>query len=221
MGSLGLTGAQGLTGAAGADGLPGIQGLVGPAGAPGLPGSDGAQGIAGIAGVDGVPGTAGIQGPAGAAGAIGPQGPIGPTGPAGTSGPSQYAYVYNTAAETVALDGAVTFTSNGLMTAGITHALGGSDIRLVNAGDYKVSFSVSTTEPSQISLFIDGVVVVGTTYGSGAGTQQNTGQVMLAIAAGDVLTVRNYSSAAAIGLAALIGGTQATANASVTIEKLA
>jgi hypothetical protein len=189
--------------------------------APGPTGPAGPAGRTGRAGAPGLPGTAGTHGPGGSVGAVGPQGPIGPTGPAGTSGLSQYAYVYNTAGETVALEAAVTFDSNGLMTAGVTHAIGGSGITLVNAGVYKISFSVSASEPSQISLFIDGVVVVGTTYGSGAGTQQNTGQVMLAIAAGDVLTVRNHSSAAAIGLAALIGGTQATANASVTIEKLA
>ena len=72
-----------------------------------------------------------------------------------------------------------------------------------------------------MSLFVNGAVVPGTTYGSGAGTQQNIGQAILTLAAGNVLTVVNHSSAAAVGLAALIGGTQATANASVTIEKLA
>jgi hypothetical protein len=121
----------------------------------------------------------------------------------------------------VPLEAAVTFDSNGVRTAGITHAAGAAGITVANAGAYKVTFSVSATEPNQMSLFVNGVVVPGTTYGSGAGTQQNTGQAILMLAAGDVLTVVNHSSAAAIGLAALIGGTQATANASVTIEKLA
>ncbi len=107
------------------------------------------------------------------------------------------------------------------MTSGITHIAGTGDITLLNAGIYKVSFSVSGTEPNQMALFINGVVVPGTTYGSGAGTQQNSGQAILAVGAGGVLSVRNHSSAAAVGLATLVGGTQATANASVTIEKLA
>jgi hypothetical protein len=166
-------------------------------------------------------GAQGATGPIGAIGGDGATGPAGATGIAGSSGLSEYAYVYNTAAQTVALDGAVTFSSNGVMTAGITHSIGDAGITLVSAGAYKITFSVSTTEPSQISLFINGVVVAGTTYGSGAGTQQNTGQAILTIAAGNVLTIRNYSSPAAIGLAALIGGTQSTANASVTIEKVA
>ena len=62
--------------------------------------------------------------------------------------------------------------------------------------------------------------MLGTIYGSGAGTQQNTGQAIVSIAAHDILTVRNHTSSAAVGLATFIGGTQANANASVAIEKL-
>ena len=42
------------------------------------------------------------------------------TGPAGTNGLSQYAYVYNLAAQIVAIDADVTFDTNGVMTSGIT-----------------------------------------------------------------------------------------------------
>jgi hypothetical protein len=108
------------------------------------------------------------------------------------------------------------------MTSGITHTPGEAGIALVNAGIYKVTFSVSGTEPNQMALYLNGTTVVGgTVYGSGAGTQQNAGQAIFAVAAGDVLTVRNHTSAAAVGLASVVGGTQANANASVTIEKLA
>ena len=85
-----------------------------------------------------------------------------------------------------------------------------------------MGFSASGTEPNQFALFINGVVVPGTVYGSGAGTQQNTGQAILAVAAGDVLTLRNHTSAAAVTLAAgpPIGGTAAAVNASILIQKL-
>jgi hypothetical protein len=63
-------------------------------------------------------------------------------------------------------------------------------------------------------------VVPGTVYGSGAGTQQNNGQAIVAIAAGGILTVRNHTSSAAVGLATPIGGTQESTNASVAIEKI-
>ena len=120
----------------------------------------------------------------------------------------------------MAIEADIGFGSNGVMTSGITHALGSPAIVLANAGDYKVTFSVSGTEPSQMALFVNGVEVAGGIYGSGAGTQLTTGQVIVTVAAGAVLTVRNHSSAAAVTLATPIGGTQANANASVAIEKL-
>ena len=122
----------------------------------------------------------------------------------------------------MAIEADITFNKNGVMTSGITHAAGtpgAAGITLVNAGDYKVTFSVSGTEPNQMALFVNGTLVPGTVYGSGAGTQQNTGQAIVTFAAGDVLTVRNHSSAAAVSLATPIGGTQANANASVVDRK--
>ncbi len=151
----------------------------------------------------------------------GDTGPAGATGPTGTNGLSQYAYIYNLAAETVPLEASVTFDSNGAITSGITHVPGASGITLVNAGTYQVTFSLSGTGPNQIALFDNETLVPGTVYGSGAGTQQNTGQAIVTVSAGDVLTVRNATSSAAIGLATPIGGTRASTNASVTIEKLA
>jgi hypothetical protein len=175
----------------------------------------------------GPPGPSGEAGQQGAAGAEGPQGPAGTpgatgaTGPAGPSGLSQYAYIYNLGGETVPLEADVTFDSNGVLTPDITHAPGGAGITLTTAGTYEVTFSVSGTEPSQMALFVNGTLVPGTVYGSGAGTQQNTGQAILVAPAGAVLTVRNHTSSAAVGLATPIGGTQPSSNASVVIEKVA
>jgi hypothetical protein len=104
--------------------------------------------------------------------------------------------------------------------------VGTAGIALLTAGDYKITFSVSGTAVSQMALFVNGSIVAGTIYGSGAGTQQNTGQAILRITAGDVVpggavvTVRNHTTTAAVDLASFIGGTQANANASVLIEKL-
>jgi hypothetical protein len=122
----------------------------------------------------------------------------------------------------VALEAAVTFDHNGIATAGFTHGLGNSAINVVNQGVYKVTFSVSGTEPNQFGLFLNGGLVAGSVYGSGAGTQQNTGQAILAIGAGDVLTLVNHTSAAAVTLAGAtpIGGTVLAVNASILIQKL-
>ena len=138
------------------------------------------------------------------------------------SGNSEYGYVYNLAAEVVPLETAITFDSNGLGTAGITHTPGSSGVFFTSAGVYSVHFSVSGTEPNQFTLFLNGAPVTDSVYGSGAGTQQNSGQSILAIPAGATLTLVNHTSAAAVTLAAgpPIGGTAAAVNASVLVVKL-
>jgi len=170
-------------------------------------------------------------GPAGAQGAPGPQGPRGATGPAGPAGPpglpglsgggiSDYGYVYNTGGQAVALEADVVFDSNGPLSAGLTHGLGASAVTIINAGDYKVTFIVSGVEPNQFALAVNGTALAATIYGSGAGTQQTTGQAIITLAAGDVLTLRNHTSTAAVTLQTLAGGIQANSNASLVIEKL-
>jgi hypothetical protein len=114
----------------------------------------------------------------------------------------------------------VIFDSNGILTVGVIHTPGTSQITLASPGIYKVTFSISAVEPNQFTAFLNGVAILGATYGSGAGTQQNNGQVIVVVLANDVLTIRNHTSAAAVGLQALAGGTEANVNASVIIEKL-
>jgi hypothetical protein len=117
----------------------------------------------------------------------------------------------------VAVGGTILLPSTGQLS-GFTSSLG--TLTALAAGTYSVSFSVSATEPSQISLALNGTVVPGTTYGSGAGTQQNTGQAIVTLAAGDQLTLTNSGSASAIGLATAIGGTGANVNASLYVQQL-
>jgi hypothetical protein len=214
IGLTGLTGPAGTNGLNGVDGTNGLVGEIGPMGVIGLTGLTGPAGTNGLNGVDGTNGLVGAIGP------MGPAGTNGVNGTNGTSSTSQYGYVYNLGAQVVALEAAVTFTDNGAHTIGITHVLGSSEMVIVSAGDYRISFSVSGTEPNQFALFLNGTVVPESVYGSGAGTQQNNGQAILAVGTNDILTLRNHSSAAAVTLAAAIGGTVATINASVLIQKL-
>ena len=235
----GDTGATGLQGPAGPAGGP--RGAAGPRGLKGEEGDKGAKGDRGAIGATGRQGPTGPrgpkgdrgggEGPTGATGPAGPPGTNGPAGPTGATGPtgppgqggggsSQYGYVYNVSAETVAIEAPVPFSDNGILTSGITHAPGDPGVAFTSAGDYKVTFSVSGTEPSQFALFLNGAMVTGTIYGSGAGTQQNTGQAIFRINAGDVLTLVNHSSAAAVGLPSLAGGTQGNVNASILVQKL-
>uniref|UniRef100_UPI0038B334A3 BclA C-terminal domain-containing protein n=1 Tax=Aquibacillus kalidii TaxID=2762597 RepID=UPI0038B334A3 len=178
----------------------------------------------GPTGPTGDTGPIGPTGPTGDTGPIGPTGPTGDTGPIGPTGPagglSQYAYIYNLGAQVVPIEADVIFGSNGIITPGITHTPGTSQILVTTPGDYEVTFSVSGVQPNQFSLFLNGSPVTETVYGSGAGTQQNNGQAIIAVSAGDVLTLRNHSSSAAVTLQTSAGGTQTNVNASIVLKKL-
>jgi hypothetical protein len=221
-GALGTAGAVGTAGSVGAAGTVGAAGSVGTAGSVGSVGTAGSVGAAGTVGPAGTVGTAGSVGAAGTvgvAGAVGATGATGATGAAG-GGLSQFGYVYNLTGNVVPIEADVVFDTNGFLTPGITHAPGTSQIAVTDAGNYEVTFSVSGSEPNQFALFLNGALVPGTIYASGAGTQQNTGQAIFPIGSGGVITLRNHSSSSAVTLATPIGGTQASVNASVVIKRL-
>ncbi len=196
-----------------AAGVTGIAGATGPAGPIGATGATGATGPIGPIGPIGATGLTGETGP------IGPIGTTGATGPQGPGGILGYGYVYNTTAQTVAIDAPVVFDSNGPLL-DITHGLSTTSILAENAGTYAVTFSVTGTESNQFGIFVNGSPTPSTIYGSGAGTQQNTGQAILILGVGDVLTLVNHSSNAAVGLASVVGGTEANVNASVLVLQL-
>ncbi|NEU25278.1 hypothetical protein G3M74_03855 [Paenibacillus polymyxa] len=133
---------------------------------------------------------------------------------------AQFGYIYNVRPQVVPIEGEVTFDTNGILTPGIAHLPATAQIAVADAGKYEIHFSVSGVEPNQFAIFINGALAEGTVYGSGAGTQQNTGQAILALACGDVLTLRNHSSTAAVTLQTQAGGTHTSVNASVLIRKL-
>lgn len=229
IGPAGPQGLQGDVGPAGAQGPQGDVGPTGPAGAQGPQGNigpvgpQGPQGDVGPAGPAGAQGPQGDVGPAGPAGVQGPQGDVGhtgPQGPAGTGGLSEYAYIYNLDEQVVASEAEILFSTNGVIVGTIAHAAGTSTIQLGSAGDYAIWFYAAGVEPNQFSLFQNGAPAAGGIYGSGAGTQGNSGMVIITASAGDVLTVRNHTSAAAVTLQTLAGGTQINSNASILIQKI-
>lgn len=208
----------------------GAQSARGPRGPRGFRGLTGRRGLQGNQGNQGNPGPTGVTGAVGSGGAVGPVGPLGPAGPLGPDGPQgppgpsatlEYAYLFNTSVQTVAVESNLTLDTNGVMTTGIVHTPGTAGITLVNIGTYKVTFSVSGTEASQFALFNGVTMVPGSLYGSGAATQQNAGQaIVVTTGANAVLTLRNHTSNAAVGLPTIGGGALANTNASVLIEKL-
>jgi len=217
----------GPTGYTGPQGDIGQQGQTGPTGYTGPQGDIGQQGQTGPTGYTGPQGDIGPQGQTGPTGYTGPQGDIGPqgqTGPTGYTGPQgltpSYLYVYNLTGITIPIEANVPFYSSGLGTSDIIFTLGSPNVSFTQGGIYSVWFSVSGSEPNQFAIFKNGLLVPGSIYGSGAGTQQNNGYVIVSVVPGDTLTLRNHSSASAVTLASVIGGTQANSNASMMVVRI-
>lgn len=162
--------------------------------------------------------------PVGVVGPRGPQGPQGPVGPTGATGATGavgglfgYAYVYNNAgAQAVANNAAITFNATGPFTPGITHVNGTAPIIVADAGTYAIFFSVSADQVSEIGIAINGAVDASARYTSNDTDQQNTGFAILALAAGDSITIVNQS-----GAGITLTDTAGMVNASVLIERVA
>jgi hypothetical protein len=184
----------------------GVTGAQGQPGAAGTNGVNGAQGQPGTAGTNGTNGTDGVDGG------------IGPAGPAATP---DYAYVYDTSGHTVAIDAPVLFDTNGLRTSSISHVAGTSDIVLTTAGTYKVTVSVLANIPFEAAVFQNGSVVPGGTYAGNGTNRAAAGESIIAVIAGDVLTVRNHGTSGPITLDSGNAGTAANVDASILIERLA
>lgn len=133
---------------------------------------------------------------------------------------ADYAYIYHTGNEEVQPEADIAFNANGAL-AGIFHPVGTGRITIGSPGVYAVSFVVVGGEPNQFALFQNGSVVPGSLYGIEGSGQSNTGTVMIAAQAGDVLTVRNHTSTTGVNLLSAAGGSQTgNVNASIQIVKL-
>ncbi|WP_268055957.1 collagen-like protein [Clostridium estertheticum] len=192
----------------------GATGPIGDTGATGSTSNTGAIGDTGATGPNGAPGNTGAAGATGATGANG-TGVTGATGATGTF-PRIFGQIFNEGAQVVPLETDVLFDSNGILS-GVSHIVGTAEFVIITPGFYSVLFTVSSVESNQFTIFQNGVPVIGSTYGSGAGTQQNPGGTFVNAGAGDRLTLRNHTSAAAVTLQTLAGGTQDNANASIVI----
>lgn len=130
---------------------------------------------------------------------------------------SAYVYAASSAPAPVLIGADVAFTHTGPLGVGFSHAPASTQLHVTAAGEYRVTFSVSANEANQFALAVNGAVVADTLYGSGATTQQNTGQALVTLAAGDALTLRNVGSTTATFLASPGGVLQAVV-ASLLVE---
>ena len=212
------TGPTGPTGPAG--GPVGPTGATGVTGATGPTGATGATGATGVSGATGVTGATGPTGATGATGATGPTGATGATGADGTPAITEFAHVYNRSTQTVPVGGSVTFDTNGPIVGDITHAPGTATVTIGNTGYYLITYSVTGIENNQFAIFVNETPLPETLYGTRAGTQQNNGQAIVFLNAGNVITVRNHSSDLPIFLSIEDGGNETNVNASLILQRL-
>ncbi|WP_309137873.1 collagen-like protein [Paenibacillus sp. SC116] len=223
----------------GPPGATGPQGPAGPQGVQGVQGPPGATGAQGIQGPSGATGAQGVQGPPGATGAQGIQGPPGATGvPGPPGGIATFAFLCSSLEQTIAAapapgaqGGAVQFELANAITTGVTFTPP-SDITIVQGGIYLITWEVFPNPGnSAFALFADpdgggpapAVRVGCSNYGSSAGNQPYTGQVVTPLSAGTVLTLNRIDTTGTVTLLNNIGGgavATPVTSASITILKL-
>jgi len=135
-----------------------------------------------------------------------------------------YAYIYTlTQPAPVAQNAPIIYSSNGPLS-GVLFTPPSPTITVVAAGTYLITFSVSGTQANQFGISVNGAAPAtpaGTVYGAGAGTEQNTGQAILTLAAGSTIQIWNYLSSGGAVSFAMQGGTQQNVLSSVVIQRLA
>ena len=133
-----------------------------------------------------------------------------------TNASADYAYIYNTAAQTVAAGSALTFSANGLLSGTITHTAGTSETVIGNTGVYGVSVYSDPAAASQYMVYKNGTAVEGATFVSDSSAV--SGKILIAAQSGDVITVVNTGETEASFEAA---GTapEAVVNAAITITR--
>ncbi len=179
-------------------------------GPQGVPGLQGPQGIQGVPGAQGIPGQTGLQGP---------QGLQGEPGKCECHDECKccesYANIYSIMPQTVDAFGGdsdtVLFQSNNAVSAAdfdLSMMAVSGDIKFLKAGVYEIFFSaegkVGPPVPSPVPSFslgfwvnnviILGSVVSGFTQSPDDDTIQICSEVQIAVAAGDVLRLRNASN---------------------------
>ena len=218
----GVAGPQGPVGATGPQGAQGIQGEPGPAG------ETGPQGPQGIQGIQGEPGPTGATGPQGPVGETGPQGPQGIQGEVGPQGPAGivanfadfYALMPADNATPVGVGEDVAFPQNGPTSNSTITRLTDNSFSLSEVGTYLVMFQVSTTEPAQLVLTLNGEEIPYSVVGRATGTSQIVETILITTTiATSTLTVRNpAANATALTITPNAGGNESVSAHLVIVQ---
>ena len=132
-----------------------------------------------------------------------------------------YGYIYDTTEQIVPQNADVKFSNNGALL-GIIHETGTAPIIIESAGIYAVWYTVIASNHNQFTLFRNGNPVPGSTNGTENTYTPYSGMVIINAAAGDQLTLKNYTSAlpGSVSIVSRAGGEMTGISASVLILKI-
>jgi hypothetical protein len=179
----------------------------------------------------GPPGATGATGPSGATGQHGADGVDGQQGPQGVASPPAqplYFYASNAVAETVPNGAAISFADAGPSSPsgpdGVVLDVSRSALSVPVGGVFEVSFSALGDEDNQFSIQINNLTPPSGALVFGAvGKRANVQTVLIALSAGDSVSIVNISSGAGTGTVHLdptIGGTSMSINAWISIQQV-
>jgi len=134
----------------------------------------------------------------------------------------QYAHgtFWTSLAQTIAVGDSITFEYDRYVE-GMTHVLGTGDVTLTQSGSYLIESIIDASTSSQFSLFTNGAVNLTTTTGIDKGAGILYLRQILAFNAGDVLSIRNWTSAiGAVTLAPNSGGNQTSLSAILLVNRI-
>ena len=140
--------------------------------------------------------------------------------------PSAYAYVYNDGRQTVAASAPILFSSNGVLSDGMTHPVNGNAVTIENAGTYAVWFTMMGTADAQFALFLNDTSVAGTIFGTSPGAAGSAvrsitgGFAIVEAPANSTLALVNFTGAP-VTLATGVGGAGPYVNASMMVIRIA
>jgi hypothetical protein len=103
----------------------------------------------------------------------------------------------------------------------ITFVPGTAEIVIQKDGIYSLKLDINANAPSQVSIFINGIVDPSTTEGTDSGAGQSCMRQLIGLVKGDKITVVNYTSITPINTTLNAGGTEVAYNVNFTGMKVA
>ena len=95
-------------------------------------------------------------------------------------------------------------------------------VNILEDGVYKVFFLANTTTAAQLAFFVNGIAIESSTEGINTGSAQVSLRALLELKNGDMLTVRNHTSAnGSIEISEKTGGKQNDVDTILTVIKIA